>query len=84
MGNKALMFVSLSVLQSEAVQRLFLTELINVALAWHQDPPKLPPSPSRPILCSVHAIKNTRRKMEDKHLALAEFNQLFGIQARFK
>ncbi|XP_037634540.1 protein phosphatase 1F isoform X2 [Sebastes umbrosus] len=69
-------------LQSEAVQRLFLNKLINVTLAWHQNFPKLPPSSSssRFLHCSVHAIKNTRRKMEDKHLALAEFNQLFGIQ----
>ncbi|XP_045890364.1 protein phosphatase 1F isoform X1 [Micropterus dolomieu] len=66
--------------QSEAVQRLFLNKLINVALAWHQNFPKLPSSRSRFLHCSVHAIRNTRRKMEDKHLALAEFNQLFGIQ----
>ncbi|XP_054466663.1 protein phosphatase 1F [Anoplopoma fimbria] len=68
-------------LQSEAVQRLFLNKLIDVTLAWHQDFPLHPPSPSRFLCCSVHAIKNTRRKMEDKHLALAEFNQLFGIQS---
>ncbi|XP_024865461.1 protein phosphatase 1F [Kryptolebias marmoratus] len=66
-------------LQSEAVQRLFLSKLINVALTWHRELPKLP-SASRTLQCSVHAIKNTRRKMEDKHLALAEFNELFGIQ----
>ncbi|KAM6930949.1 protein phosphatase 1F [Xenentodon cancila] len=70
----------LVLLQSVAVQRLFLNQLISVALVWQQNPPKLPPSPSRHLLCSVHAIKNTRRKMEDKHVALAEFNQLFGIQ----
>ncbi|XP_059193914.1 LOW QUALITY PROTEIN: protein phosphatase 1F [Centropristis striata] len=67
-------------LQSEAVQRLFLNKLIDVALAWHKNLPEPPPSPSRFLLCSVHAIKNKRRKMEDKHLALAEFNQLFGIK----
>uniref|UniRef100_UPI0037E7076C protein phosphatase 1F n=1 Tax=Semicossyphus pulcher TaxID=241346 RepID=UPI0037E7076C len=67
-------------LQSEEVQRLFINKLINVALTWHRSHPKLPSSPSRYLHCSVHAIKNTRRKMEDKHLALAEFNQLFGIQ----
>ncbi|XP_070760020.1 protein phosphatase 1F [Enoplosus armatus] len=70
----------LVLLQSEAVQRLFLNKLIDVALAWHQNLPKLLPPPSRFLHCSVHAIKNTRRKMEDKHLALAQFNQLFGIQ----
>ncbi|XP_020496812.1 protein phosphatase 1F [Labrus bergylta] len=67
-------------LQSEQVQRHFLNKLINVALAWHQKLPSQRPSPSRYLHCSVHAIKNTRRKMEDKHLALAEFNQLFGIK----
>ncbi|XP_068461519.1 protein phosphatase 1F isoform X2 [Clinocottus analis] len=68
-------------LQSEPVQRLFLNQLIEVTRAWHQDFPKHPPSSSRFLHCSVHAIKNTRRKMEDKHLALAEFKQLFGIQS---
>ncbi|KAM6944910.1 protein phosphatase 1F [Lycodopsis pacificus] len=70
-------------LQSDSVQRLFLNKLIDVTLARHRDFPKRPPSPSpsRFLHCSVHAIKNTRRKMEDKHLALAEFNQLFGIQS---
>ncbi|XP_023129119.2 protein phosphatase 1F isoform X2 [Amphiprion ocellaris] len=67
-------------LQSEAVQRLFLNKLIDVALQWYENLPKLSLSPSRVLHCSVHAIKNTRRKMEDKHLVLAEFNQLFGIQ----
>ncbi|KAM7416976.1 hypothetical protein PAMA_018858 [Pampus argenteus] len=65
-------------LQSDTVQRLFLNKLIELALAWNQNLPVLPRS--RLLHCSVHAIKNTRRKMEDKHLALAEFNQLFGIQ----
>ncbi|XP_007557841.1 protein phosphatase 1F [Poecilia formosa] len=65
-------------LESEAVQRLFLNHLIGVALRWNQELPSSLPPPS--FQCSVHAIKNTRRKMEDKHVALTEFNQLFGIQ----
>lgn len=67
-------------LQSVAVQRQFINKLIDVALTWHQNLPKLPPPRSQFLHCSAHAIKNIRRKMEDKHLALAEFNQLFGIQ----
>ncbi|KAM9858413.1 protein phosphatase 1F [Aulostomus maculatus] len=67
-------------LQSEAVQRLFLSKLIGVALEWNKNLPELPPSPTQFLRCSVYAIKNTRRKMEDKHVALAEFNQLFGFQ----
>lgn len=76
------LFNTPSVLESVAVQRVFLNKLINVALAWHQNFPKLPPAPSRFLRCSDHAIKNTRRKMEDKHVALAKFNQLFGIQVQ--
>uniref|UniRef100_A0A1A8E892 Protein phosphatase 1E n=1 Tax=Nothobranchius kadleci TaxID=1051664 RepID=A0A1A8E892_NOTKA len=66
--------------QSEVVQRLFFNKLIAVALSWQQDLPLCPPPSPRPLLCSVHAIKNTRRKMEDKHVVLAEFNELFGTQ----
>uniref|UniRef100_A0A3Q4B1S8 Protein phosphatase 1E n=1 Tax=Mola mola TaxID=94237 RepID=A0A3Q4B1S8_MOLML len=65
---------------SGAVQRVFFNKLIDVALAWHQNLPELPPAPSWFLRCSVHAIKNTRRKMEDKHVVLADFNQLFGIK----
>ncbi|KAM3610476.1 uncharacterized protein V6R79_004524 [Siganus canaliculatus] len=67
-------------LQSAAVQRLFFNQLIDVVQTWRQDFPQIQPAPARYLQCSVHAIRNTRRKMEDKHLALAEFNQLFGIQ----
>ncbi|XP_029916545.1 protein phosphatase 1F [Myripristis murdjan] len=67
-------------LQSEAAQHLFLNKLIEVALAWHKNLPSLPAVSSQFLRCSVHAIKNTRRKMEDKHVELAEFNQLFGFQ----
>ncbi|CAN9512758.1 unnamed protein product [Ophioblennius macclurei] len=65
-------------LESESVQRLYLNKLIDVAKSWRH---RLPPLPASPIsLCSVHAIKNTRRKMEDRHVTLAEFNQLLGKQ----
>lgn len=70
------------VLESVTVQRVFLNKLIDVALAWHRNIPELPPARSQFLRCSVHAIKNTRRKMEDKHVTIAEFNQLFGIQVQ--
>uniref|UniRef100_A0A8C5PDE3 Protein phosphatase 1E n=1 Tax=Leptobrachium leishanense TaxID=445787 RepID=A0A8C5PDE3_9ANUR len=34
---------------------------------------------SRQMVISAHAIRNTRRKMEDRHVTLLEFNQLHGI-----
>uniref|UniRef100_A0A3P9HA19 Protein phosphatase 1F n=1 Tax=Oryzias latipes TaxID=8090 RepID=A0A3P9HA19_ORYLA len=64
-------------LQSEAVQRVFINKMIEVALEWNQD---LPPLPPPKFQCCVHAIKNGRRKMEDKHVLLSEFNQLFGVE----
>ncbi|CAG5917965.1 unnamed protein product [Menidia menidia] len=67
-------------LRSEPVQRLFLNLLMDVASAWHREPPGPPPPAAGPPHCSVHAIRNTRRKMEDRHLALGHFNQLFGLQ----
>uniref|UniRef100_A0A1A7X5T2 Protein phosphatase 1E n=1 Tax=Iconisemion striatum TaxID=60296 RepID=A0A1A7X5T2_9TELE len=70
----------LVLIQSDAVQRLFLNKLISIALSWQQDLPLLPSPALQSVLCSVHAIKNTRRKMEDKHVVLVEFNELFGIQ----
>ncbi|XP_060763405.1 protein phosphatase 1F isoform X2 [Neoarius graeffei] len=67
-------------LQSEPVQRLFINKLREVGVAWQKQLPNPTPRSSRSRLCSVHAIRNTRRKMEDRHVLLPEFNQLFGLQ----
>ncbi|XP_036383856.1 protein phosphatase 1F [Megalops cyprinoides] len=67
-------------LQSEPLQRLFFNKLREVGFAWQQRAPAPASPPSRPLLTSVHAIRNARRKMEDRHVALPEFNQLFGLQ----
>ncbi|KAF4074263.1 hypothetical protein AMELA_G00237400 [Ameiurus melas] len=67
-------------LQSEPVQRLFINKLREVGVAWQKQLPNRTPRSSRSRLCSVHAIRNTRRKMEDRHVLLPEFNQLFGLQ----
>ncbi|XP_015110938.1 titin [Diachasma alloeum] len=41
----------------------------------------LPPPPSTPLpLTTVYAIKNTRRKMEDRHVVLHDLNTIFNIQ----
>ncbi|CAL8348188.1 unnamed protein product [Lota lota] len=68
-------------LQSEPFQRFFLNTLREVGMAWHRTPPTLSPSSTSFVpLCFTHAIRNTRRKMEDRHLALAQFSQLFNLQ----
>ncbi|XP_016409716.1 protein phosphatase 1F-like [Sinocyclocheilus rhinocerous] len=67
-------------LQSEPLQRLFINKLREVCLAWQKQLPSPMSSSSRTHSCSVHAIRNTRRKMEDRHIILREFNQLLGLQ----
>ncbi|XP_052316903.1 protein phosphatase 1F isoform X1 [Oncorhynchus keta] len=68
-------------LQSEPVQRLFLNKLREVGVAWHQNlPSPLPIGSSRFLMCSAHAIRNTRRKMEDRHVTLPDFNTLTGLK----
>lgn len=71
-----------SVLQSEPLQRLFLNKLREVGVAWQKQLPNPGSSSSRTHSCSVHAIRNTRRKMEDRHMILKEFNQLLGLKVR--
>ncbi|KAJ8005597.1 hypothetical protein DPEC_G00119590 [Dallia pectoralis] len=68
-------------LQSEPVQRLFLNKLREVGVAWNQHPPcSLSVGISRFLLSSAHAIRNTRRKMEDRHVCLPDFNTLTGLK----
>ncbi|XP_072289861.1 protein phosphatase 1F [Eucyclogobius newberryi] len=64
-------------LDSEAVLRVFVDALINAALRWQLSAPALPVQPQR--LVSSHAIRNTRRKMEDKHVIVPHFSLLFGL-----
>ncbi|KAI7812336.1 protein phosphatase 1F [Triplophysa rosa] len=67
-------------LQSEPLQRVFINKLREVGVAWQKQLPN-PGAPSlRSHSCSVHAIRNTRRKMEDRHVILKDFNQLLGLQ----
>ncbi|KAJ8391734.1 hypothetical protein AAFF_G00086840 [Aldrovandia affinis] len=83
-------------LLSAALSHTALTELLKSDLTPHHLPPDPEQvatllhsdslqrcffnNPARPVLSSAHAIRNARRKMEDRHVALADFNQLFGIQ----
>jgi len=71
-----------SVLQSEPLQRLFINKLREVCVAWQKQLPSPGSSSSLTHSCSVHAIRNTRRKMEDRHMILKEFNQLLGLKVR--
>ncbi|XP_065549292.1 protein phosphatase 1F isoform X2 [Lathamus discolor] len=67
-----------TLLDGESLQRCFFNKLWDVCFEWQKQLPPLRPL-KRFLLVSIHAIRNTRRKMEDRHVLLPEFNQLFGL-----
>ncbi|XP_054611284.1 protein phosphatase 1E [Dunckerocampus dactyliophorus] len=67
--------------QIEAVKlaRLIFNRLFDTCCLWTKDLPyRRRPQPYYET--SIHAIKNMRRKMEDRHVIIPDFNTLFNIQ----
>ncbi|KAH0505630.1 Protein phosphatase 1F [Microtus ochrogaster] len=70
-----------AVLSQEEVE----AELAELAMGflgssqWQKQVPLPAQAPQRQWLVSIHAIRNTRRKMEDRHVSLPTFNHLFGL-----
>ncbi|XP_061905059.1 protein phosphatase 1E [Entelurus aequoreus] len=67
--------------QLEAVKlaRLIFRRLFDTCSLWSKEIPyRRRPQPYYET--SIHAIKNMRRKMEDRHLIIPDFNTLFNIQ----
>ncbi|KAM7145167.1 protein phosphatase 1F isoform 2-T4 [Macrochelys suwanniensis] len=67
-----------TLLDGGSLQRCFFNKLRDICCEWQKQLPSLK-SPKRFLLISSHAIRNVRRKMEDRHVSLPEFNQLFGL-----
>lgn len=66
-------------LDSVKLARLVFNRLFEVCSSWLKDfPYRRRPQPYYET--SIHAIKNMRRKMEDKHVIIPDFNTLFNIQ----
>nr|XP_023415167.1 protein phosphatase 1F isoform X2 [Loxodonta africana] len=68
-----------TLLDAGDLARSFFTQLWNVCSQWQKQVPSAASTPQRQWLVSVHAIRNTRRKMEDRHVSMPAFNQLFGL-----
>nr|XP_057943719.1 protein phosphatase 1E [Doryrhamphus excisus]XP_057943720.1 protein phosphatase 1E [Doryrhamphus excisus]XP_057943721.1 protein phosphatase 1E [Doryrhamphus excisus] len=67
--------------QIEAVKlaRLIFNRLFDTCGLWTKELPyRRRPQPYYET--SIHAIKNMRRKMEDRHVIIPDFNTLFNIQ----
>ncbi|RLV97101.1 hypothetical protein DV515_00012120 [Chloebia gouldiae] len=69
------------IIQIETVKlaRLVYSKLHEICSNWVKDFP-LQPKPHRYYETSIHAIKNMRRKMEDKHVCIPDFNMLFNLE----
>ena len=64
---------------AEQLHKFVLSTLETVCKLWAEDLPPIP-TPNRLLEMSFQAIKNTRRKMEDSHTVIHDFNTLFGKQ----
>ncbi|XP_038127879.1 protein phosphatase 1E-like, partial [Cyprinodon tularosa] len=66
-------------MESVKMARLVFNRLFETCCLWQKELPfRRRPQPYYET--SIHAIKNMRRKMEDKHIIIPDFNSLFNIQ----
>ncbi|XP_026184360.1 protein phosphatase 1E [Mastacembelus armatus] len=66
-------------MESVKLARLVFNSLFEMCCLWMKELPfRRRPQPYYET--SIHAIKNMRRKMEDKHVIIPDFNTLFNIQ----
>uniref|UniRef100_A0A8C6WF06 Protein phosphatase 1E n=1 Tax=Neogobius melanostomus TaxID=47308 RepID=A0A8C6WF06_9GOBI len=65
--------------ESVKLARLLFNCLFDTCCQWAKELP-FHRRPQPYYETSIHAIKNMRRKMEDKHVIIPDFNTLFNIQ----
>ncbi|XP_012369459.1 protein phosphatase 1F [Octodon degus] len=68
-----------TLLDGTGLARSFFNQLWKVSGQWQKQVPVTARTPQREWVVSIHAIRNTRRKMEDRHVSLPAFNLLFGL-----
>uniref|UniRef100_A0A8C4NH57 Protein phosphatase 1E n=1 Tax=Eptatretus burgeri TaxID=7764 RepID=A0A8C4NH57_EPTBU len=61
------------------VGQVVLKKLQEVCIHWQRKTPVFHQT-RRSFQISIHAIKNTRRKMEDRHVIFQDLNALFGLE----
>lgn len=66
-------------LESVKLARLVFNRLFETCCLWMKELP-FHRRPQPYYETSIHAIKNMRRKMEDKHVIIPDFNTLFNLQ----
>ncbi|XP_057383134.1 protein phosphatase 1F [Balaenoptera acutorostrata] len=68
-----------TLLDAVGLARSLFDRLWEVCSQWQKQVPVTARVPQRQWLVSVHAIRNARRRMEDRHVCLPAFNLLFGL-----
>ncbi|XP_058897280.1 protein phosphatase 1F [Kogia breviceps] len=68
-----------TLLDAAGLARSLFDRLWEVCSQWQKQVPMAARVPQRQWLVSVHAIRNARRRMEDRHVCLPAFNMLFGL-----
>ncbi|XP_007451112.1 PREDICTED: protein phosphatase 1F-like [Lipotes vexillifer] len=68
-----------TLLDAAGLARSLFDRLWEVCSQWQKQVPMAARVPQRQWLGSVHAIRNARRRMEDRHVCLPAFNLLFGL-----
>uniref|UniRef100_A0A8C5KP27 Protein phosphatase 1E n=1 Tax=Jaculus jaculus TaxID=51337 RepID=A0A8C5KP27_JACJA len=71
--------VSFSEIETVKLARSVFSKLHEICCSWVKDFP-LRRRPQLYYETSIHAIKNMRRKMEDKHVCIPDFNMLFNLE----
>ncbi|GFO08937.1 protein phosphatase 1e [Plakobranchus ocellatus] len=66
-------------LSASKLLREVVSHVHNVIKTWNRSPPTLIHPPTFLHVCS-HSIKNTRRKMEDRHVTITDVNALYDIK----
>ena len=66
-------------MSATAVGSVLLAAILSVCQEWAESLPHLTQVPGS-IELSLHAIKNSRRKMEDRHAVCVDINSLFGLK----
>ncbi|XP_055476423.1 protein phosphatase 1E [Psammomys obesus] len=66
-------------IETMKLARSVFSKLHEICCSWVKDFP-LRRRPQIYYETSIHAIKNMRRKMEDKHVCIPDFNMLFNLE----
>lgn len=67
-------------LDAAGLARSLFNHLWQACGQWQQQVPPAARAPQRQWLVSAHAIRNARRRMEDRHVCLPAFNLLLGLE----